>query len=94
MKPAGKTADVLRHEQLHFDITEIKAQQLTEAIRSFSFTSEHFKEELNALHKQYQKEMEDMQQQYDLETQHSLIKKAAGALGNKDQKGASDLPGR
>jgi hypothetical protein len=75
VKPAGKTSDILRHEQLHFDITVLKAHQLAAAIQSASFSREHFKEELAGLQKKYQREMQDMQLQYDQETQHSLVKK-------------------
>jgi hypothetical protein len=74
MKPGGKTAYVLQHEQLHFDITAIKAYELAAAIKNYTFTVANFKEEMASLQKQYSKEMELMQAQYDEETSHGVFK--------------------
>jgi hypothetical protein len=74
MKSGGKTAYVLQHEQLHFDITAIKTYELAAAIKSHNFTVANFKEEMAALQKQYSKEMELMQTQYDGETSHGIFK--------------------
>lgn len=74
MKPGGKTAYVLQHEQLHFDITAIKTYELAAAIKNHTFTMANFKEEITSLQKQYSKEMELMQAQYDEETSHGIFK--------------------
>jgi hypothetical protein len=74
MKPGGKTAYVLQHEQLHFDITAIKTYELAAAIKNRTFTVANFKEEIASLQKQYSKEMEVMQTQYDSETSHGIFK--------------------
>lgn len=74
MKPGGKTAYVLQHEQLHFDITAIKTYELAVAIKNRTFTMANFKDEIASLQKQYSKEMEVMQAQYDAETSHGIFK--------------------
>lgn len=74
MKPGGKTVYVLQHEQLHFDISALKTYELVIAIKNHTFTVANFKEEIASLQKQYSKEMELMQAQYDEETSHGVFK--------------------
>lgn len=74
VKNEGRTAYVLQHEQLHFDITAIKAFELITAIRAAQFTAEGIKEEIAALQRQYSKALEQMQAQYDGETSHGILK--------------------
>lgn len=61
---------LLNHERAHFDITEIHARKLRERILEFKFTS-NAKAEIQALYNQVEKERQAMQQQFDLETNHS-----------------------
>ncbi|RMB63879.1 DUF922 domain-containing protein [Dokdonia sinensis] len=61
---------LLNHERAHFDITEIYARKLRERILEFKFTS-NSKAEIQALYNQVEKERQAMQQQFDLETNHS-----------------------
>ncbi|MBS1771781.1 MAG: DUF922 domain-containing protein [Bacteroidetes bacterium] len=65
-----KIPGVLNHEQMHFNITAIKAYELSKAIQSYTFTNENFEKEINALFKKYDSENGKMQQQYDKETSH------------------------
>lgn len=74
MREDGKTAYVLQHEQLHFDITAIKTFELIAAVRATTFTAEGIKEEIAALQRQYSKALEQMQAQYDGETNHGILK--------------------
>ena len=74
MKPTGKTAYVLKHEQCHFDITAIKTFELINTLRNYKFTMKGFKDEVSMLQKQFSKEMEAMQAQYDGETSHGTLK--------------------
>jgi hypothetical protein len=74
MKPNGKTAYVLQHEQLHFDIAAMKTYEFIIALKNFPFTVEGFKEQVASLQKQYSKEMEQMQAEYDAETSHGIFK--------------------
>jgi hypothetical protein len=74
MKERGKTTYVLLHEQQHFNITAIKTLAFIEALKNFPFTVAGFKEEISMLQKQYGKELEQMQAQYDQETKHGTLK--------------------
>lgn len=61
---------LLGHERAHFDITEIHARKLRRRIHEFNFTS-NSKVEIQSLYKQVEKQRQAMQQQFDLETNHS-----------------------
>jgi hypothetical protein len=65
------TPEMLKHEQLHFDITAIAARKLVTAIMNTALTPDGFAKELEALQKQIEKDRTAMQQQYDKETNHS-----------------------
>lgn len=74
MKPAGKNAYVLQHEQLHFDIAALKTYALAAAIRSSKCNSSNFRETVERLQKQYSKETEELQAAYDEATAHGTLK--------------------
>jgi len=61
---------ILAHEQLHFDLTELYVRKLRHGISKLKI-SPAIKENLRALHAAANKELAEMQQQYDLETDHS-----------------------
>jgi hypothetical protein len=58
---------ILRHEQLHFDITELIVRRLKEQLKSV--TTE---KEANALFSKYVKQWNELEQQYDRETNFSI----------------------
>ncbi len=64
---------VLKHEQVHFDITAIKTCELVNSIRSFNFSADNYAKELQNLLKENEKQTGEMQQQYDKETNHGTI---------------------
>lgn len=74
MKPAGKNAYVLQHEQLHFDIAALKTYALAAALRSSKCNSNNFRETVERLQKQYSKEAEELQAAYDEATAHGTLK--------------------
>lgn len=65
------TARLLKHEQTHFDITEIHARILNRRIQSYAFTS-NSKKEVKALYEQVEEERRVMQRAFDKETNHSI----------------------
>ena len=67
------TAYVLKHEQTHFDITELHARYLRKRIADFSFTS-NAAAEIKALYQEVETQRRAMQKQFDEETQHSIIR--------------------
>lgn len=69
-KPKRATRHVLGHEQLHFDITELHARKFRQRVRSLK-ANNNIKHELRALHKEILKELAEMQDMYDSETDFS-----------------------
>ncbi|MDX1406872.1 MAG: DUF922 domain-containing protein [Saprospiraceae bacterium] len=76
-KPDARSAYLLRHEQLHFDISELHARLLRKAFAQATF-SDRFEAEITALHAQNSEARREMQRRYDSETQHSNDRGAQG----------------
>lgn len=73
MKPEGKTESVLAHEQIHFDLTAVKACALAKAIQQEKFTAENVQQRIRALQASHTAELSRLQQAYDKETEHGTI---------------------
>ena len=72
-KKDDATDELLVHEQLHFDISELSARMMRKEISEFSFTMKYGEEILNIVNK-YTFQREELQKQYDEETNHSRNK--------------------
>lgn len=70
-----KTDYILAHEQAHFDITELHARKLYQALHNYQLKPETFKKDIAVLYEQIVKEKEQMQEAYDRETDHSRRRK-------------------
>jgi len=70
-----KTEYILAHEQAHFDITELHARKLYEALYHYEFNPDTFKKDIAAIYERIVKEKEGMQEAYDSETDHSRKKR-------------------
>jgi len=70
-----RTDYILAHEQGHFDITEIYARKLHEALASYQFNKRTFKRDIGEIYQSIVKQKEDMQKVYDGETDHSRNRK-------------------
>ncbi|GEO12190.1 DUF922 domain-containing protein [Segetibacter aerophilus] len=66
--------DLLKHEQLHFDIAELFAQKLKREFDSYTYTASTYNTQIIDLFNQKKLEYQAMQRQYDEETNHSLNK--------------------
>lgn len=73
MKPEGKTERVLAHEQIHFDLTAIKACDLAKAMEQEKFTADNVQQKIRDLQEYHTKELGKLQQAYDKETKHGTI---------------------
>ena len=73
MKPEGKTERVLAHEQVHFDLTAIKACDLAKAIEQGKFTANNVQQKIRDLQEYHTRELSKLQQTYDKETKHGTI---------------------
>lgn len=69
-KPDERSDTLLKHEQLHFDITELHARKLRYAIAELK-VSKSLKKELKTLNNRVNKALTAMQKRYDDETNYS-----------------------
>jgi hypothetical protein len=70
-----KTDYILAHEQGHFDITEIFARKLHQALQNYVFNKRTFKKDINEIYQSVVKEKEEFQKAYDEQTDHSRNRK-------------------
>lgn len=70
-----KTDYILAHEQGHFDITEIFARRLNEALQNYQFNKKTFKKDIGQIYQSIVSEKEEYQKIYDAETDHSRNRK-------------------
>lgn len=70
-----RTDYILAHEQGHFDITELYARRLHEALQQYSFNRRTYKQDINAIYQKVVREKEEMQHAYDEESDHSRKRK-------------------
>ena len=71
MRESAKTHHYLRHEQLHFDITELFARKLRKFLSQREYKCDEV-EELEEIITVFLDEWRDLQKKYDLETHYSL----------------------
>lgn len=64
-------AQTLKHEQTHFDITELYARILRKRIAEYDFTSRSLKE-IKKIYRDTENERRQLQTRFDQETDHSL----------------------
>ena len=69
-----KTDYILAHEQGHFDIAEIFARKLNKKMSEYKFNKNNFKDDLKKIYLTITVEKEEMQNDYDKETNHSINK--------------------
>ncbi len=69
-----KTEYILAHEQAHFDITELHARLLYEALSTYEYKAASFKKDIATIYEGIVKDKEAMQDAYDRETDHSRRK--------------------
>lgn len=69
----GITSDYhLLHEQVHFDITRLGAENFIEELVKSKFTKENYNQVLDSVFDRSYRENIALQEQYDRETQHSI----------------------
>lgn len=69
-----KTANdyILKHEQLHFDITEVYARKFRQELRHAELNQDNYIKLCNKMFKKYFKALTKEQKKYDKETKHSI----------------------
>ncbi len=69
-----KSDYILSHEQGHFDIAEIFARKLHKKMSEYRFDRKTYQKDLNKIYQEVVDEKEEMQNEYDDETNHSINK--------------------
>ncbi|MCW8980537.1 MAG: DUF922 domain-containing Zn-dependent protease [Altibacter sp.] len=69
-RPEAASAYILKHEQTHFDISELHARIFRKRMAEFNF-SEKRKEEVRRIYETIETERKAMQDRYDEESDHS-----------------------
>ena len=70
----SRTDYILQHEQGHFDIAEIFARKLNKKMTEYRFNKNSYRNDLKKIYDSITVEKEDLQNQYDNETDHSRKK--------------------
>ena len=70
-----KTDYILAHEQAHFDITEIYARRLHQALSTYSLNRRNYQEDINKIYNDIVSGKEALQHAYDGGSDHSRKKK-------------------
>jgi hypothetical protein len=70
-----KTDYILAHEQGHFDITEVFARRLNEALQNYQFNKKTFKKDIGQMYQAIVSQKEEYQKTYDAQTDHSRNRK-------------------
>jgi len=70
-----KTDYILAHEQGHFDITEIFARKLNQALQNYEFNKRTFKRDINEIYQDIVAQKEEFQKMYDGDSDHSRNRK-------------------
>lgn len=70
-----KTPYILAHEQGHFDITEIFARKLYQALQGYQLNRTSFQSDINAIYEAVVAAKESFQMAYDGQTDHSRNKR-------------------
>ncbi len=65
---------ILSHEQGHFDIAEIFARKLHKKMSEYTFSKRTYQKDLKKIYEEVTNEKEQMQNDYDRETRHSIDK--------------------
>ncbi len=72
VRPDAKNNYTLAHEQLHFDITKVVVERFKRKLASMIFMVEDFSSEIQYQYLEYYRQLNDLQTQYDGETNHGL----------------------
>lgn len=85
-----KSDYILKHEQGHFDIAEIFSRKLNKEIQEYlSKNRDH--RGLNPLYTKVMNEKREMQEEYDIETNHSINKRKQAEWGLKIEEMLDEL---
>lgn len=74
LREGRPTEGLLAHEQLHFDINEYFARMLLEALKTSTYSTTNYRDEIKQVYDQIMKVRRETQENYDRQTEHSKNK--------------------
>lgn len=83
VKPDKKTAYILNHEQIHFDISYIAASLFIAKLKSLNITSKNINSVIPPIYKEFCDLMNKMQDDYDNETKNGQLKEMQDKWNNE-----------
>jgi hypothetical protein len=86
----GRSDYTLNHEQRHFDVVKIIAEQFKRKIKANRLTPDNFEAIINMQYLDSYRDMDAMQKAYDGETGHGMNKAAQDKWNNKIDAGLKD----
>lgn len=81
----------LKHEQGHFDLTEIYARKMRKELQGRSFTLDNFQKDFKKIYDKNVEELDKVQEQYDDETNHHINKEEQVKWNSKIEQDLKDL---
>jgi hypothetical protein len=87
----SKTDFILKHEQGHFDIAEIFARKLNKKMSEYQYDKITYRKDLKSIYDSITNEKENLQNQYDSETDHSRKKEQQAEWEKKIEKMLNEL---
>ena len=85
------TKDLLKHEQTHFDIAEYHRRLMAKEMLSLGFSKKIDPNKLNPIAVRYNRLFKEMEDQYDKETNHSIIAKKQKSWSKKIKRKVKNL---
>ena len=74
VKKGFENDELLRHEQVHFDIGKICAKEIAERMDKEVFLKRDYRYKTNLIFQEVMNKYADVQRRYDTETNHSIVK--------------------
>ena len=88
--PDEQSDYVLKHEQVHFDISELHARMLRQEVQSVPY-SDDFQDKMKEIFDRFNQDQLSMQEAYDGETNHSIIQEEQEKWNERIQKQLEEL---
>lgn len=70
---AATSADLLNHEQIHYDISRVISWELEQSLNSFAYDRGKIRYQVDSIYRSYIHKHHELQQRYDKETDHSRV---------------------
>lgn len=91
VKKEAKRDDILRHEQLHFDLSYLAASRFKKRLEQYHFTNVNYKTILPQMYREELDWLNETQKDYDFETRHGLDEEAQALWEEKVKKELASL---